>query len=135
MERLCVCAFCLLRFLCLLIGPLIRYIAIAERSKWVHILKLLANPVSEVYLHDFSKQVLQITCSRFIPLLFMFTLTKTLQDIVISLVPLALTNKNTEGTFTWYSLHILLTETIQILKKRKKCYVTYMSNLPELCIV
>ncbi|XP_052395290.1 ecto-ADP-ribosyltransferase 5-like isoform X1 [Carassius gibelio] len=34
--------------------------------------------------------------------------------------------KYREGTFTWYSLHFLLTEAIQILKKtQKRCYVTY----------
>ncbi|ROL51116.1 Ecto-ADP-ribosyltransferase 5 [Anabarilius grahami] len=34
--------------------------------------------------------------------------------------------KYKEGTFKWYSLHFLLTEAIQILKKtQNRCYVTY----------
>ncbi|KAK9978446.1 hypothetical protein ABG768_020197 [Culter alburnus] len=34
--------------------------------------------------------------------------------------------KYKEGTFQWYSLHFLLTEAIQILKKtQNRCYVTY----------
>ncbi|XP_018929662.2 T-cell ecto-ADP-ribosyltransferase 1-like [Cyprinus carpio] len=34
--------------------------------------------------------------------------------------------KYREGTFKWYSLHFLLTEAIQILKKKEnRCYVTY----------
>ncbi|KAL0154215.1 hypothetical protein M9458_050469, partial [Cirrhinus mrigala] len=34
--------------------------------------------------------------------------------------------KYKEGTFTWYSLHFLLTDAIQILKKtQSKCYSTY----------
>ncbi|KAG1966966.1 NAD(P)(+)--arginine ADP-ribosyltransferase 2-like [Pimephales promelas] len=40
--------------------------------------------------------------------------------------------KYKEGTFKWYSLHFLLTEALQILKKtHKTCYVTYRGTNVE----